>query len=164
MRAHSGKCLRPMMTNPCSQLASPNTSAPLKVQQSVSTGFCAERKTPQEYQISKNKIEMFFADVPYQGHYSTNANHFCNARLLSCQGLAQIFTWKNGNENIPPVPLQALLTWNPARRSYTLHTCWPQVRKGNPFPIGEVLFVGVSPSVTTRPWWRNVWRNCWRNR
>ena len=117
---------------------------------SLSTRFCAERKTPPEYQISKNKIEMFFADVPCQGHYSTNTNHFCNARLLSCHGLAQIVTWKNGNENIPPVPLQALSTWNPSRRSHTLHTCWPQVRKGNPFPVGEVLFVGVSPSVTTR--------------
>ena len=122
-----------------------------------STRFSAEQKSPQEYQILKNNIERFFVDVPCQGHYSTKTNYFCNARLLSCHGLAQIVTWKNGNESIPPVPLQALSIWNPARRSHTLHTYKPQVWKGNPFPIGEVLFVGVSPSVTTRPWWRNVW-------
>ena len=102
---------------------------------------------------------MFFVAVPCQGHYSTKTNHFCNARSLSRRGLTQIFTWKNGNENIPPVPSQALSTWSPARRSHTLHTRWPEGLEREPFPKGEVLFVGVSPSVNTRPWWRNCWRN-----
>ena len=129
----------------------------------LSTCFCAERKSPQEYRILKNKIEMLCVAVPCQGPYSTKTNYFCNARLLSCRGLTQIFTWKNGNKNIPPVPSQALSTWSPATRSHTLHTRWPEGLEREPFPIGEVLFVGVSPSVNTRPWWRNVWRNCWRN-
>ena len=33
----------------------------------ASTRFCAERKSPQEHLILKNKIEIFFVDVPCAG-------------------------------------------------------------------------------------------------
>ena len=69
----------------------------------LSTRFCVERKSPQEYQILKYKLRcsslMDLVKTPIQ----PKPSWFCNARLLSCHGLAQTCTWKDMNENIPLV-------------------------------------------------------------
>ena len=62
----------------------------------LSTRFCAERKSPQEYRILKNQIEVFFFDVLCASPYSARISNFCHAVLFSYHEWPQAFTWKDG--------------------------------------------------------------------
>ena len=51
-----------------------------KSAENISMRFCAERKSPQDYRILKNIIEMFFVDIPCQDPYSAETQ-----LVLQCQ-------------------------------------------------------------------------------